>query len=94
MGRSFYVLAYDIAEDRRRQKIAKLCESVAERVQGSVFEGYFTEDELQKLLKQVKRVFEMEEDRLRIYVLCASCREKSETHGQGSVTPPPGVIIV
>lgn len=92
--RSFYLLAYDIANDKRRQKIARLCEAVAERVQGSVFEGYFNDKELEKLQKKVKRHFKEEEDSLRIYVLCAACKEKIITKGQGSITPPPGVMIV
>lgn len=37
--RTFYVLAYDLSDDRRRAKIARLMESMGERVQGSVFEA-------------------------------------------------------
>ena len=92
--RSFYVLAYDIPDDRRRTKIAKLCESVAERVQGSVFEGYLSPQELKSLLKKVERVFETQEDSLRIYLLCAGCRQKVTSLGRGQVTQPPDVIIV
>lgn len=94
MERNFYVLAYDIVEDKRRQKIAKLCEAVAERVQDSVFEGYFTPEELQKLDKKVKRIFKKEEDSLRIYRLCSACHDKIQMHGAGKATPPPGVRIV
>lgn len=94
MERSFYVLAYDIANDRRRQKIAKLCESMAERVQGSVFEGYFTAAELEKLIKKAKRLMKMDEDGLRIYTLCTACRGKVITHGCGHITEPPGIVIV
>ena len=94
MERSFYVLAYDIADDRRRQKIAKICESTAERVQGSVFEAYLTKMELKELIKRVDMVFDQKEDSLRIYFLCADCREKIETEGLGRVTPEPGLTIV
>lgn len=94
MERKFYVLAYDIVDDRRRQKIARLCEAVAERVQGSVFEGYFTEVELEKLLKQLKRVYKEQEDSLRVYYLCADCREKAAAHGRGRLTAAPGLVIV
>ena len=94
MERNFYVLAYDIADDRRRQKVAKLCESTAERVQGSVFEAYLTPGELEKLLKKVSKVIKSEEDGVRVYVLCASCKGKITTCGQGRVTPPPGLTIV
>jgi CRISPR-associated protein Cas2 len=93
MERAFFVLAYDISDNKRRAKIARLCEATAERVQGSVFEGYFTPAELARLLKKVGRVFNEKEDSLRIYSLCASDREKVRTLGQGRVTPKPGVVI-
>ena len=91
---SFYVLAYDIPDDRRRTKIAKLCESVAERVQGNVFEGYLSPQEVKSLLNWVARVLETEEDNLRFYLLCAGCRQKVTSLGRGQVTQPPDVIIV
>lgn len=94
MERGFYVLAYDIADDRRRAKIARLCEAVADRVQGSVFEAHLAPLELQKLLKKVDRVMKKEQDSLRIYSLCAPCRGKIVVHGLGKVTPPPGLKIV
>jgi len=92
--RSFYLLAYDIADDRRRQKIARLCEAVAERVQESVFEAYLSQAELDKLLKKIGRVLKKEEDSLRIYLLCAGCRSKVRLFGVGRVTPEPGVVII
>jgi CRISPR-associated protein Cas2 len=63
-------------------------------VQGSVFEGYFTAAELDRLVKKAARYMSQEEDSLRVYMLCAACREKIATHGCGRVTPPPGVVIV
>ena len=92
--RGFYVLAYDIPDDRRRAKIAKLCESIADRVQGSVFEGYLTPQELKGLLKKVERILVNEEDSLRVYRLCAKCRNKVKTRGVGRVTRPPQVVII
>ena len=94
MVRNFYILAYDIADDRRRQKIAKLCESTAERVQGSVFEAHLTQAELDQLIKRVGKVFEEKEDSLRIYQLCIDCRQKIRTEGVGSITPEPSLRII
>jgi len=94
MERNFYVLVYDITDDRRRTKIAKICESLAERVQYSVFEGYLTPGELEKLLKKVNRVINLDEDSLRVYHLCAACRSKVAVHGTGQTTPSPTVKII
>ncbi len=92
--RGFYILTYDIVDDKRRIKIAKIMESMGDRVQYSVFEAYLTPPELQKLLKRVGKVMMTKEDSVRVYFLCNACREKVRTEGQGKVTPPPGVMIV
>jgi CRISPR-associated protein Cas2 len=94
MERGFYILAYDIADDKRRLKIAKACESLAERVQMSVFEAYLNTGELRKLVQKTGKIMKKEEDTLRIYTLCASCKGKIQVYGQGQVTPEPGVVIV
>lgn len=93
-ARSFYVLAYDIADDKRRARIARLMESLGERVQGSVFEAYLNTVELQSLLRKVRKVLRAEEDGLRIYLLCETCRGKIVVEGQGRTTPPPGLKII
>lgn len=92
--RRFTLLAYDISDDSRRAKIARKMEAVGERVQGSVFEAYLTASEVESLLKKSQKWMDLKEDSLRVYFLCAECREKIITWGQGSVTPPPGVVIV
>jgi CRISPR-associated protein Cas2 len=91
---TFYLLTYDITDDKRRLKIAKIMESVGDRVQHSVFEAYLSPQDLDKLLKRVKKVLAAKEDSLRIYQLCGACREKVRTEGQGKVTEQPGVRIV
>jgi CRISPR-associated protein Cas2 len=92
--RDFYVLAYDIHDDKRRVKIAKLMESMGARVQGSVFEAYLTQKELEALTRKAARLMRKEQDSLRVYYLCRACLEKVKTHGQGQLTPAPGLMIV
>jgi CRISPR-associated protein Cas2 len=92
--RSFYLIVYDITDDRRRNKIAKLCESCAQRVQESVFEGYFNTSELSDFVTHAKKKMEKKEDSLRIYLLCADCRGKIKTWGAVPITPEPGVLVV
>lgn len=90
----FYLVTYDVPDDRRRQMIARCLESIGERVHYSVFEAYLNPKEMQKLLKRMEKIMVMEEDSLRIYLLCAGCRPKVRTLGIGKVTEPPQVIIV
>jgi len=94
MERSFYVVVYDVVDDRRRQKVAKYLESIGERVQKSVFEMYLTPPELEKLLKRARKFLDEREDALRVYNLCQACRPKVQSLGVGKVTPPPGTVIV
>lgn len=91
---SFFVIVYDIVQDKRRAKVARFLEAVGERVQKSVFEVYLTPAELAKLLKKLEKHLNREEDSIRIYDLCAPCRKKVRSLGQGEITPPPRVMIV
>ena len=93
-ARDFYLVTYDVPDDRRRLKIARYLESIGERVQYSVFEAYLNSKELEKLLKRMQKIMDAEEDSLRIYLLCAICRPKVRSLGVGKVTEPPQVIIV
>lgn len=92
--RSFYVLAYDIACNKRRARIAKAIEALCERVQGSVFEAYLSPAELAALLRKTDKIMQVEEDTLRVYTLCAACKTRIITRGHGHVTPPPAVVVV
>jgi len=92
--RAFYVLAYDIVADKRRAKVARLLESIGDRVQASVFEAYLTPAELDKLFGKVGKLLNAQEDCLAAYMLCEGCRGKIRTVGRARVTPPPGLRIV
>lgn len=92
--RNFYLVAYDISDDRRRARTARLMESLGSRVQYSVFEAYFTDAELEKTIKRLKKNLEEKEDSLRIYLLCRSCCQKVKMVGSCSLTSPPKLKIV
>ncbi|GAB4537449.1 MAG: CRISPR-associated endonuclease Cas2 [Anaerolineales bacterium] len=92
--RAFYLITYDIPNDRRRLKVAKALEALGERVQYSVFEAWLTPKELRTLKVRLDRLLESSEDSVRIYVLCAACQARVQTLGCGQVTAPPGVVIL
>jgi len=93
-GRVLFVIAYDIADNKRRAKIARLMESMGARVQGSVFEAYLDLKELEELMKKAGRIIEKKNDSLRFYRICEACRGKILTMGQGRVNQPPDVMVV
>ncbi len=94
MERSFYVIVYDVVDDRRRLKVSKALEALGDRAQKSVFEAYLTPAELEKLLRRLEKLVDKKTDGVRVYNLCAACREKARSLGQGALSQPPGVTIV
>lgn len=92
--RTFYVMAYDIGDNRRRLKVAKLLDSLGFRVQGSVFEGYLTVREFERLIRALTRVVDADADSLRLYPLCESCRLKITAIGVGKITEPPDSVVI
>lgn len=92
--RAFYLIAYDVPDDKRRARVAKMLEALGERVQYSVFEAWLTASELQNLRKRLQRLLEEQEDSVRIYALCAACQARVAVLGHGKVTDRPGVVIL
>ena len=90
----FYIVSYDIPEDKRRTKIAKLLEGYGERVQKSVFEAHLDERGYADLRKRLARLIKAEEDNVRFYRLCADCRQTVEVIGRVGITAAPGLTIV
>lgn len=65
----FTVIAYDIANDRRRRALVRALESFGQRAQESVFEAWLTDRERKKMETKVNQCLDLSEDRLAIYVL-------------------------
>jgi len=77
----FYVVAYDIPNDRRRTKVHKILSGFGRWTQFSLFECYLTEKERLTLQAKLDRVLNEAQDRLRFYSLCEACLKKIETVG-------------
>lgn len=90
----FYVISYDVPDDKRRQKIADLLEGYAARVQKSVFEANLEPAQYADLRKRLERLMKPEEDNIRFYRLCGECRNGIEVVGKVGVTPEPSLMIV
>lgn len=91
----FYLVAYDIADDQRRTKVAKILEDFGDRVQYSVFEMQLERPEqLVAMQSRLAKAIDRETDSVRIYFLCQSCRAKVVIHGQGKVYKDEEVYIV
>lgn len=90
----FYVIAYDIPVDRRRNKVATALEDHGRRVQYSVFEANLTAAQFEALRQRLRELINLEQDSLRYYRLCDACRGTALIDGQGVVTRDEEVYIV
>lgn len=72
----FYVVAYDIAHTKRRNKVVKTLQKFGTRVNLSVFECMLTEIQLAELTEKIKEIIVENEDQVIIYYLCKDCFAK------------------
>jgi len=91
--KQFIVVAYDISDDKRRQKIAKVLEQHGIRCNESVFECLLTESRINALKQKLNRLVDLQEDSLLIYFLCKPCVLKRETLGKRPGFAPEIVMV-
>ena len=67
------IVAYDITDHRRLEKIARVCEDFGVRVQYSVFECRLEADQFDAFWSRLLDLIEPETDRLVAYKVCSAC---------------------
>lgn len=75
------IIAYDIADPKRLNQVARTCEDFGVRVQYSVFECHLEEDELARLWARLTHIIDPTEDRIVAYRLDAQCARQTLTAG-------------
>ncbi len=90
----FYLVSYDIPDDRRRTQLAKILKDFGDRVQYSVFECILDKDLLDKMVYRIDKITEKNEDSVRIYSLCSQCERGIRIIGTGEVTRDEDVYIL
>ena len=89
----FVIISYDIIDDKRRLKVAKVLEDYGIRVQYSVFECILDEAKLREMRENLVSLI-VDEDSLRFYNLCESCIKRIKVFGAAEVTKDKEVYIV
>ena len=84
----FIVVSYDISDDRRRDKVAKVLEGFGERVQESVFECHLSPRHYWKLRSRLSKVLSLPQDNIRYYHLCRECVGRIAAFGKPVATTP------
>lgn len=76
------VVSYDISEDKKRNRLAKLLLGYGTRIQYSVFECDLTHKRFMEMYERIAEiVVEIPESSVRMYSLCENCRDKTLTIG-------------
>ena len=79
---AYYVVAYDISNDKRRRKVGEALEAFGKRVNYSVFEIQVkSKAQMRGLEKELLKELDAKHDSLRFYSVCQSCVEKSWSLG-------------
>lgn len=78
----YYVIIYDIKDDKRRTKLFKTLKEFISPVQYSVFEGFLSQENLVKLIYTIRSQINNKEDSVCVYQQCAACRDKTSRFGK------------
>lgn len=76
------LVAYDIPEDRRRQRLAKDLSCLGRRVQYSVFLVH--DKRVAEVVRRVVPLLSLADDNVRVHPLCAACEAKAVLLGRAS----------
>ena len=74
-------VAYDIADDRRRNRVAKILQDFGTRVQYSICECNTDRRALLRLQSRLGKAIDLKEDTITFYHLCAMCEKQIDRIG-------------
>lgn len=75
------IVAYDIASNSRRVRVANMLEGRGYRIQESVFQLRLDRAELDDVRQKIAKLIRIEEDVVHVYPLCSACEGRAEVHG-------------
>jgi CRISPR-associated protein Cas2 len=90
-----WLVCYDIADNKRRSKLAQQMERCCQRVQRSVFECPLEEAEINHWLeKKWLPLLKLSEDNLRVYPLDGNAKKRIRVYGSPPPYEPPDYVIL
>lgn len=94
MDELYVVLSYDVVDDRERARFFRRLKRYLVPVQKSVFEGTVSRRELARVEALVHRELTLEQDSVRVWLLCATCQQRIRHHGTAAPVPDPDAPLV
>lgn len=94
MENDFWVVVYDLSDDRRRARLHETLLGFGTPVQYSVFECWLKPKDAKKMQAAVRKIIRPRTDHVRFYTLCASCAAKVTTSAAGELTVIKQAVIV
>lgn len=82
----FVLISYDIVNNKRRNHVFKFLKDYGTGVQKSVFECNVEDDTYSRIKRELVRLTDKKEDKVRLYPLCQGCMKKIEISGWGEVS--------
>jgi len=86
---AFYLICFDVRDDKRLRKISNEMENFGSRVQRSVFECHLEAGQLLDLQQRLENWLELTEDQVRYYRLCGKDKQQIVIDGTGRVSSDP-----
>ena len=77
-----YFISYDIADHKRRYKVAKTLENYGLRVQYSFFQCDVGKRLLEQIISSLLDLIDDKEDSILVYPVCEECLSKAEELGK------------
>ncbi len=80
----FFLVCFDIVDDRKRYRVVKILKEHGFRVQKSVFEcSRISEEQFLKMKHRIEERIDHGDDTVRYYFICRHCLSKMEYSGTG-----------
>lgn len=93
-GKTYVVIAYDICDEKRLQRLHRRLKKYGIAVQYSIFEAILSRAELEEMQKMIGKLIKPKQgDRVRYFFLCESCRRRIQST-DGLVLREKSVIFV
>ncbi len=82
------IVAYDIADPKRLNRVAKIIKDYGARVQKSIFEVKVDNKRFMEMKTRIENEIQPEEDGVKFFPLCEKCAATIENIGNGIFIDP------